>query len=361
MIDNLFYADDDSGIENIVGSLNAGAELRQARLFMSGTMYKYIGWKSQFDFTGGDADIKDMWMSFKELPFHNELKVGHFKEPISLEDLASSKYITFMERALPNVFTSGRNTGIQLKTTPFKKKMTGAIGFFRNVDDFGEGEDGSGGGEYNVTARITGLPVYEDKGRKLVHLGLGYSHRLPPDDTARFRARPEVHIGPHFVDTGSIKDVQAVDVFNAEFAAVMGSWSVQAEYMYTTMNMETSGDPKVSGVYGYISYFFTGEHRRYKTSTASFDKVIPISPYRDGKGGRGAWEIAARVSHLDLNDEPVVKGGELTNFTAALNWYLSANARIMFNYVLASIDETGSGKDNSEQVNMFNTRVQLFW
>jgi phosphate-selective porin OprO/OprP len=48
-------------------------------------------------------------------------------------------------------------------------------------------------------------------------------------------------------------------------------------------------------------------------------------------GGLGAWELAARVAGLDMNDG-AFKGGSMKNFSLALNWYANSNIRFMFEY-----------------------------
>ena len=56
--------------------------------------------------------------------------------------------------------------------------------------------------------------------------------------------------------------------------------------------------------------------------------------------GPGAWEMAFRYSTLDLTDS-AIRGGRLSNVTAAVNWYLNPVARVMFNYVLGDLHEVG--------------------
>ena len=49
----------------------------------------------------------------------------------------------------------------------------------------------------------------------------------------------------------------------------------------------------------------------------------------------GAWEVAARYSVVNLNDNRTVIGtaGQLTEYTLGLNWYLNPNMRVQWNYV----------------------------
>ena len=110
------------------------------------------------------------------------------------------------------------------------------------------------------------------------------------------------------------------------------------------------GDPDFWGAYVQASYFLTGEHRPYKTSNGTFDKVKPLKNY--GKeGGPGAWELAARYSYLNLNDAGV-DGGRLRDLTLGLNWYLNPNLRIMWNYIFADPSDGGD-------VDVFQMRFQL--
>ena len=108
------------------------------------------------------------------------------------------------------------------------------------------------------------------------------------------------------------------------------------------MNRDSTvgGDPQFNGFYAFASYFLTGEHRPYSTSSGTFAGIKPKQNFLDGKGGLGAWEIAARYSQLDLNDEGI-DGGKLGDFTFGLNWYLNPNYRVTFNYVFADLKDVG--------------------
>lgn len=321
-------------LDFIFGDLEDATEFRRARLFVSGQIYEDVIFKAQYDFAGGDADFKDVYLGLKNIPYVGTVKAGHFKEPFGLEELTSSKYLTFMERSLTNPFTPGRNTGIGASNTAFDKRMTWAAGIFRDANDFG---NGSGDGNYNVTARLTGLPWYEDEGRKLLHLGLAFSHRNP-DGTLRYRERPEVHLSPvRFVDTMSFR-ADDIDLIGVEAAGVYGPFSVQGEYMYSRVDTALLGDLSFDGYYLQASYFITGEHKPYKISSGIFDRLKPRNDFSLKHGGWGAWEVAARYSTIDLDDGLLIRGGEEENITAALNWYLNSNTRVMWNYIRGDID-----------------------
>lgn len=345
MNDWAFMNEDDS-VKDAVGELqDATTEFRRARFYIAGTIYDKIIFKAQYDFAGGDADFKDVYLGLKKLTGVGTLKLGHIKEAFGLEELTSSKYITFMERALPAVFTPGRNTGIGVLKTELDERLTWAAGAFLDAGSFGD-EDGAEN-SFAASARITGIPWYEGKDR-LLHLGLAYSYRDAKDDSVRFRERPETHLAPEFVDTGGI-GADSENRYGIETALVYGPLSVQGEYMVAKVDALSGSDPEFSGYYAYVSYFLTGEHRAYKKSAGAFSRVKPKANF--GKGGFGAWELALRYSALDLNDETIT-GGELEDITFGVNWYLNPNVRVMGNYVRADLDGVGDA-------NIFQTRFQI--
>lgn len=340
------WSSEDDAIKSDIGEQEDGVEVRRARLYFSGLIYDNVEYKLQFDFAGGEAVLKDAYLALTDFPL-GELWMGHFKEPFSLEELTSSKYITFLERALPNIFAPSRNMGFMLHNVAADERMTTAIGVFRDTDDYGEGVDDGG---YNVTGRVTALPIYENKGANLLHLGAAYSYRNP-DDTIHYSQRPEAHLTDRFVDTGAFAGDQ-VDLAGLEAAWVDGPLSLQGEYMMADADRLGGGsDVGFDGYYVQASYFLTGEHRSYKTTEGAFSRVKPRENYSPATGGTGAWEVKARYSGLDLSDKDI-NGGELDDISAGLNWYLNPNTRIMWDYVHADKDDVG-------QADMVMMRLQF--
>lgn len=335
----------------------SAAEFRRARIFTSGEIMPEgdvpVAYKLQFDFAGQDVTYKDLWMSLKKLPAVGQFKVGHFKEPFSLEEQTSSKYITFLERGMPNVFSPSRSLGAMLQNTALDDALHWSAGVFR-----GDFEDGRKS-EWNATARLAGTPLYEDGGERLLHLGLSGSLRTPDDDTLRYRQRPEAHLAPRVVDTrnalGRDFGVTNYQLVGGEAAFVHGPFSAQAEYMFSNVKEDDpalDNDPLFHGGYVYASYFVTpGDGRAYKRSAAAFDKVKPQRNF--GEDGWGALELAARYSHLDLNDGGI-DGGEVQTMTLGANWYLNPNVRVMGNYTWADESDLGDA-------DIFQARFQVFF
>ncbi|MBN1918761.1 MAG: porin [Verrucomicrobia bacterium] len=333
MVDMAWF-DLDAALDDEEDPLDEAIEFRRARLYFSGTIYDSVEFKAQYDFAGGEAALKDMYIGILNVG-PGTVRVGHFKEPFSLEEITSSKYVTLMEGSLANTFSPSRNVGIGYLGNAMNERITYGAGIFRETDDFGEF---AGGSDYNLTARVTGVPLYEDKGERLLHLGAAYSHRKLPGDEVRYRARPEAHLSTRFVDTGDF-EAEEVDLIGVEAAAVFGPLSVQGEYIMAAVQSAASGDPDFAGYYVEASYFLTGEHRRYKLSEGAFDRVRPNRNLMVD-GGMGAVQLTARYSSIDLTDG-TIEGGEMDDITLGANWYLNPNTRIMLNYVNSDVSGVG--------------------
>jgi len=320
-------------LEARLGKLRGGNELRRARLFFEGTIYGNVAFKAQYDFAGRVTIAKDVFIAFTA-PV-GEIKLGHFKEPFSLEEMTSSKYIAFLERALPNVFAPSRNFGVQVSDSP-SDKLNWGVGVFRESDDFATsvGDDLT-----NITGRVVFRPIYKNEGAQLVHLGLSATTKDTAglSDEFRIGQRAEVHFGPSVIDTGGFT-TDGEDILAIEVAGVLGPLWFAAEYLHPEVDTPDRGTLEFPGYYLQVGYFLTGEHRRYRTVDGAWDRQKPDQNW--GEGGKGAWEIAARLSTTDLSDADIV-GGEADGVTLALNWYPNPATRMMLNYVMSEVQGIG--------------------
>lgn len=342
--------------------------LRSLRVNSLLTFFETVEWKLEIDFAN-TTQIKQNWFGLvKKIPYLGYIRAGYMKEPLSLEVLTSSTNLTFMEQGLPvGVFAPGSNLGIRLQNTAGDERMTWSLGGFWNVqatdklDDARDRIDASNG--VDLTLRGSALPWFEENGRRLFHLALGYSHRFPSGGdgnfSLRYRTRPETHLtSDSLVDT---KDFSAtrLDLFNLELAAVFGLLSYQAEIFYSLPGAESGGTHQFWGYYLFGSVFLTGEHRPYKKSEAVFTRVKPNHDFRPLKGEWGAWELTGRISYVDLNDKKI-QGGKEFDITLGVNGHLTSNLQVMFNWVRAWTKDRGTDPALERgKANIFQGRLQL--
>ena len=328
-------------LENAIGGEGHGTEIRRARIFFSGTVYDRLIFKAQYEFanTGdGTIDLKDAYIGLKDLGPLGTVLVGHMKEPFSLEARTSSKDLMFMERSLANAFSPARNTGFAAHNTAHDKRILWQAGVFKQTNSSAFSFDDDG--RWNLGGRLVGVPLYEDGGEKVVHLAFSYSHQFRggSDFMLRYRQRPESHLAPYLANTGATIPTNDIDLINPEIAVVWGPASFQAEYVRSFVKGDDGmRNSTFWATYAQLSYFLTGEHRNYKLGSGSFGRVKPSANFNPMKGDWGSFEVAARYSYLDLNDESV-RGGKMWDITAGINWYLFPNTRLSLNYVHSELD-----------------------
>ncbi len=364
-----------------LGDAQDAAYFRTARIGVGGDMFEVFNYRLEIDaaarnnYTTSSAgtpahthtisdvsviSFKDAYVGVNELPLLGNVQIGHYKEPFSLEELTSSRFISFMERSLPNAFSPARNMGIRAMNTFAEESGTWAIGVFRDLTDIPPFRADDDGGRA-VTGRVTWLPWYDEatEGRGLFHVGFGYSYRDDDDGVVRFRSRPEVGmmrdqngLDRTVVDTGNIANTVNYHLFGPEAALVYGPFSLQTEWIGVTVN-RSGADPDAyfSGYYVYASYFLTGENRVYNRRAGCFDRVKPFENFfrvRTGDGdvqmGKGAWEILYRYSNLDLQDFTAgINGGTADDHTLGLTWYWNPYAKVMFNYIHTTAARPSAG------------------
>jgi len=379
-------------LNEAVGKQFDGTDVRRFRLHLYGTFYDDIFFKLQPDFSvaskteqatnsgaptattsaynqGLTVGLKDAYIAFLHDVPGATVRIGHYQEPFNLEEIDNDQDYTFMERGLNDAFAPSYQVGIMAYHPILDKRMTWWAGFFRATDNPESLQDkgyvagtntafSQFDGGYDATVRVTGLPVYEEDGNKLIHLGFSATVR-DPKTPVDFAAKPEMYLASNFVNTGPLKASQ-VTLQNGEFRGIYGPYAVLSEVTAAEVNRLGTGDCYFNGGYVDASYMLTGEHLGYDRATGYDDRLIPFHPlgsYKDGQRGWGAWQLAARFSWIDLSSGSV-QGGRLEDETIGLNWYLSPNVRLMFNYVLANLNDAPKAPHNGV-CNIFGMRLGI--
>lgn len=328
-----------------VTELDNDADIRRARLEFSLRFMKDFALRVDYDFSDVSRGWKNVWATW-EFADGFEVQGGNFTAPFSLEDMMSSNNTVFMERSLGNAISPGFLLGGAINANG--ENWTASAGYFEEpIDDEEDRKETEGEG---VTARFTFLPYREEE--TLIHLGLGVEARSLDDTSGfRLRTRPESALAQErLLDTGSLANVDQFTSLNVEAAWLSGPLSVQGQYQHMWLDRSTIiADPEFNGWYAQAAWVITGETRKYSKSSGVFGAVEP-------KDSMGAIEVAVRYSTLDLEDE-TVNGGEETNITAAVNWYVNNHLRLMANYINVDADPNDVGID--ENIDIGQVRLQL--
>jgi phosphate-selective porin OprO/OprP len=334
---------------------------------------------------GGLSGIERAYLSYTGLkPFGGQLAIegGYMKVPYALDESTSSTDILFLERASSTVIAAHIAAGNRRSAFGARwyndifwagayatGPTTGAIHSASSTNPDGTTE------QLGATARVAGQLV-SGPGYSL-HLGADAEWLIkPPHDlvdnsfTLKLSDRPELRIDPtDIIDTGSITGVSGAQVYSAEAAATYGPFFFQGEYFwYNVARNNLPGLPSVkfNGGYAEASFVLTGETHPYIPADAVYGSIFPANPFSLWGGGWGAWEIAGRVSTMNLNHQlgttNGVAGGQQTIYTAGLNWYVNGNIRLMFDYlhgnIAKQISPTNSGNAGA-RFDAFAMRTQV--
>lgn len=328
-----------------------GIGMRTLQVDMTGKLSQNWGYRfSLAGFTsGGRVDAAGVALDdafFRYLGFDRTVvTIGQQTEPFSLEQMTSSLNMTFMERALPNAFAPGSTLGVSVATGGEKWFVMG--GFFSRQLSEAKDQGSLGRG---FTGYLSATPLQHETG--VIHAGASFSYRnVGEQKKIFFRSRPESGITDiRYVNTGVIPGTKSLLRWGLDVVAIAGPWSLQAEYIDTTVMRKGDFDTVgFHGWYTYLSWFPTGESRKF-LKNGIFGKIKPLHDY-------GAVELAARYSSIDLTDRDIT-GGTERNVTFGINWYLHRQFRIMLNYIFvdtdANADDNGAvqGNDNPHILQM---------
>ena len=361
VLDRQTWVSQDSASESQVGDLDEfdGGEIRGLRFGVVGTLnfdkpwvYTVFAATNSFD-KGFEVEEQDNISFFDyrlDIPgFKNaNLSIGNQKEPISMERAMSMIPLPMQERtSVSDAFLPSRNFGMVVSGGSSNQRMTWAGGIFNPWVSQG----GSiGDNPTQLIGRVTWLPFMSGDESNLLHVGIGLRHSSAKKGI-HYLSEPEFNKSPTYVDTGSIDANDSMQV-NLEASWRKGPIWLSAEYTDTAVDSPTHGDLNFDGYYIAGSWILTGEMRSYNKKSGILGPIpVAKSVYQ---GGKGAWELDARWSSINLNDG-LVDGGDMDILSLGVNWWLSPIFNFNMNYRFITLDRRGvEGESNG-----FMSRVTL--
>lgn len=341
-----------------VGDLQDGSFFRRTRVNFDGTFQEVFEYNIELQLERveqGSIDYDDVWAGITKIPFIGTIRVGHMHLPHGLEADAwsSSKPETTIERSLASetFFYDNLGDAILFTNTFFNQHMTYQAAAYRQDQDniHGTNAINFGDGKYDLVGRLSMLPLYEDEGRHLLHLGTSVTYRKNPRpdpnnlalgtaavsagapanqggldslEVARYRDRTQLRDfqgdfgstvlsngaltalpgnATRWIDTGSITSPSET-VIGTEFLYIAGPLSFQSEWIWASMN-DARGQNSIGrvrlpafhrdqwfdGGYFQVSYFLTGENRLYDQRLGRLGTagVRPFTPFWLVKGENG--------------------------------------------------------------------------
>ncbi len=373
-------------------NLGFATRARRIRLGAEGTIPGGFGYKVEMDFANAGVAFGDAILTYSPKDTPIILTIGNHETFNGLEQMASSRYSSFVERAaFDDAFINTRRLGISAGYTTSAGDLRVNAGLFAaHAIDSSLDNDGWIG-----AARAVYSPLV---GGDQLHFGVNYQHREFQSNNgatlatssgqpsinqlARYRARPFSQLtDQRFVDTQNFA-AKGDDIIGVEAAGIFKSLHLVAEGQYMRVNAYDAGDtlafnaasedpvdvldqfpspnqfvprgnPAFWGGYVEAGYFVTGESRGYKAGL--WDRTKVLKPF--SKGGLGAFQVLARADYLDLDSRKLrngctnnfltgvcsgglhpQKGGTQLGLLAGLTWIPEDYFRVLLNYSHAFIE-----------------------
>ncbi len=308
-----------------------GQNARRAQLGIAGKFARDWSYALSVDAGGstdGEVVLHNAWIAYQGIK-NTILEAGYMNVNYTLDQSTSSNNIMFMERSTASVLATdiaandyraaagARVFGDRWFAAAYVTgPKSGALNNYTRA-------------QVGSTYRVVGLPVHNDQMTLLV----GFDAQLLHDagqangaasDVLRLRDRVEVRIDPNLrlLDTGTMANVSGARVLSGEAALNIGSFYAQGEYFDYNVQRFGLNDLSFNGGYIQGGYVLTGEQRKYSKSSGSFGGIKPKNDFDIKTGGWGAWEVAARYTQVNLNDQTIL-GGKMHNTTVGVNWYLN--------------------------------------
>ena len=391
---------------------NDTALLRRIRPTIEGTLNGKYDFRFTPEFAGGSASAVDAYIDARFDPAF-KVRAGKYKPFVGLERLQSGGELKFVERSyVANAILPNRDVGISVYGDVIGDKLNYALGINNGVVDGGNSSTGT---EFDdgkeATARLFATP-FKDETNALAGLGFGIAGTFSNSngernlDFTNTSAADATRNGlPSYLTEGqqtffrygsaSVADGKRIRI-TPQANYYYGPFGLIAEYARVSQDVSlltstTSNAPTVfvAGSTKKLShdawqiaatYLITGED-------SSFKGVKPKQDFDIDKGGWGAWELVARYSELNL-DEDTFKNKAGNSFstdtyanlsesaqsaktwTAGVNWYLNQNAKVQLNYAhtkfaggagigITAINAAGSNVRDRESENALLARFQI--
>lgn len=391
-------------------ALNSGALVRRAYLGIEGRAFRDLWYEFRMNFGGDGFRLSDPYTHIARISYNLgsyesgplfRVNAGLIKPVFTYSDATSSAALTFLERpAAVNVATETFGGGAPRLGAELTFQQTDLLSSGDNLVVSGAltghiaskraseiSKDANSNGTH-ILGRIA-YRLWSD-GVSNIQVGSSVSRILTVGGAAgpggvrslSLQDEPEIQVDDNaLVDTGPLP-AEGGGLWGIEAAANLKSFYFAAEYYEFGIKRDTmcggcvdAPDPEFSGWYVEGSWVLTGEAKTYQPNAtnngmATYANPLVSAPFGLDGNGWGAWEIAARYSTLDLDwrggtlgtvcSVGCVRGGEQKTLSLGLNWYLTNNFRVLFDYMVIHVDKlNASGAQVGQDLSVVGARFQF--
>ena len=342
-----------------------GVSLRRVRMAVKAQVNKYWYGEVDLNFANGVFELEDAIVQYNGLKDF-EFKIGNFKEDFSMEETTTSRYTTFMERAMVvSCFAPGRHAGIQTQWQKYDWLRISAGVSWQLVDSkdtrFNVEEYNKIGKKMgpNYTGKIAFMPwaSREFQGLHIAYNGSYRSAKKTDDNVIDYDQVVGRGYNGNYFSSRNATAINRIKYLSCEYYGVkydilqgyeLGGYKdglrVNGEIITNTSVMDkdfkgATANEKNKFFWGYYvqaTYLLFGGKQRYDVTQSEFTQ-----PTRGKKWGD--IEVMARFDYLHLNSEDI-KGGSGQNIALGAVYHVNNNVKLMVNYQISQNDKYANNK-----------------
>ena len=391
-------------------------QLKQARIGVQGTLFKYFDFNVLPDWGKGATLLQYAYLDVRYLPYAS-LSIGKQKTPLSLERIQGDSDGTFLERGYPTQLASNRDVGIMLHGSfakPGEQRVpiinpnpldsrnffTYQLGVFNGSGDNGTAanmNDTANQDNKDFIGRIFAHPFQKSGIKPLEGLGIGvagsYSNlnqsttvlnnlvSANGQNTIVNYSLPGANAAFLSADGAHYRVYPQLYWYYGPFG-LMGEYALSSQRLQAT-KIGTNPFPQTQTLHItennqawqiWASYVLTGED-------VTFQGVRPRKPFDPFNGNWGALQFTARYTELDIDNSVYENQGinntaanrfvfldpsksikQATGWALGINWYLNRNVLVRSDYEQTYF-QGGSGTATNvlsrQMEKVFSTRFQV--
>ncbi|MDR2585479.1 MAG: hypothetical protein LBC84_04560 [Prevotellaceae bacterium] len=342
-----------------------GVSLRRVRMAVKAEIAHDWYGEVDLNFANGVFELEDAIVQYTGLK-NFAFVAGNFKEDFSMEETTTSRYTTFMERAMVvAAFAPGRHIGIQAlwqqvdwlrASAGLSWQLVDTWETRYNVEEYNKSGKPMG---TNFTGKIVLMP-WASQEFKGLHFGYNASYRSAKktDDNMidldklvgrgyqgnYFSCRNATAINRTKYLSCEYYGVKHDILQGYELAGYINGFRANGELITNTSVMDKNYEgatvnDKTKFFWGYYvqaSYLLFGGKQRYDISQSEFSQP---------KRGRewGDVEVMARFDYINFNSQDIY-GGSGQNIALGMVYHINNNVKMMLNYQISKNDKYANNK-----------------
>lgn len=363
---------------------NSGFYLPRQRFFFDGTLTRGVEYELAINRGLNNINLLNAYLNF-HLNDRVQFRVGRFFTPFTYDQYSVSNYwLLTPERALFTTnFGLNRQIGAMAWGYLLDKQVDYSVGVFNGSRNSFESQHRA----VDVVGYVNTRPFQNSarfEAARFLNLGssvgFGRQDQSPVPATLRVGAgSPDANIPstatvPFLTFNRGVVERGDRLVGSVHAAYFYRGLSLIGEWQYGYGGYASADRPATvyvpfGGYYVAGGYFLTGEHVERRTRVRPLRPLIPIG--KDDRRGAGAWELAGRVSQVQMNDrvftggfaDPAIWSNDATTTELGLNWYLNEYLKVSMFWLRAEFGSPVQYRAGrlQEAVDMLWLRCQLYF